>query len=148
MKKRLSYEQAKKVDWWTDVEMIESFKLIIDKLLNRVNSINGIRYGEDSSVLAWETGNEMNMGYRPAPASWTIAIAKHIKSLAPHTLVMDGSFARTNDVVACYPPEVLASDFVDIISFHYYGSGDIHRVVADCHLAKKHNKVCRWPYFI
>lgn len=41
----------------------------------------------------------------------------------------------------CYPREVLASPLVDIISYHYYGSGDIHRVKKDCELAKKHGKV-------
>lgn len=35
---------------------------------------------------------------------------------------MDGSFARNDDVNRCYPPEVLASDAVDILSYHYYGA--------------------------
>lgn len=105
--------------------MIESFKLIIDKLLNRVNTFNGRQLKSDSTVLAFETGNEMNfLGYRPAPASWTLIIAKHIKSLAPNTLVMDGSFARTEVVESCYAKEVLESPDVDILSYHYYGSGE------------------------
>lgn len=33
------------------------------------------------------------------------------------------------------------SRLVDIISYHYYGSGDIKRVKKDCELAKKHGKV-------
>lgn len=97
-----------------------SFKLILDFLLNRVNTINGCRYGDDPTILAWETGNEMNYrGMRPAPASWTLMVAKHLKSRAPRTLVMDGSFARNDDVDACYPKEVLESSDVDIISYHY-----------------------------
>lgn len=39
---------------------LRSFKLIIDKLLTRVNSVNGRKYAEDPTILAWETGNEMN----------------------------------------------------------------------------------------
>lgn len=137
----------------------------MDFLLNRVNSINGCRYGDDPTILAWETGNEMNhRGMRPAPASWTLIVAKHLKSRAPRTLVMDGSFARNDDVDACYPKEVLASDDVDIVSYHYCeclksagalrkaaaltaglpsidGSGDIRRVEKDCRVAQKHGKV-------
>lgn len=136
-----SNAEARQIDWWTDHTMIESFKLILDFLLNRVNSINGCRYGDDPTILAWETGNEMNhRGMRPAPASWTLIVAKHLKSRAPRTLVMDGSFARNDDVDACYPKEVLASDDVDIVSYHYYGSGDIRRVEKDCRVAKKHGK--------
>lgn len=72
-----TYEQTRSVDWWTDHEMIESFKLIIDKLVSRVNHLTGIKYADDPTILAWETGNEMNFrGMRPAPASWTLIVAK------------------------------------------------------------------------
>ncbi len=40
--------------------MVNGFKLIIDKLLTRTNSVNGRKYSEDPTILAWETGNEMN----------------------------------------------------------------------------------------
>ncbi|GAA6044812.1 hypothetical protein NBRC10513_004659 [Rhodotorula toruloides] len=137
-----SNDEARRIDWWTDHTMIESFKLIIDFLVNRVNSINGRRYGDDPTILAWETGNEMNhMGMRPAPASWTLVVAKHLKSRAPRTLVMDGSFARNDDPERCYQKEVLESEDVDIVSYHYYGNGEIRRVRKDCEIAKRHNKV-------
>lgn len=100
-----------------------SFKLILDFLLNRTNTCNGRRYGDDPTILAWETGNEMNWrGMRPAPPSWTLIVAKHLKSRAPRTLVMDGSFARNDDPEACYPKEVLDSEDVDIVSYHYCAS--------------------------
>ncbi|BGP53888.1 hypothetical protein JCM8202_006081 [Rhodotorula sphaerocarpa] len=134
--------EARQIDWWTDHTMIESFKLILDFLLNRTNTCNGRRYGDDPTILAWETGNEMNWrGMRPAPPSWTLIVAKHLKSRAPRTLVMDGSFARNDDPEACYPKEVLDSEDVDIVSYHYYGSGDIRRVEKDCQVARRHGKV-------
>lgn len=80
-------------------------------------------------------------GMRPAPASWTLLVAKHLKHLAPRTLVMDGSFARQDDVNACYPQEVLESADVDILSYHYYGAGETSRVKADCAVARKYGKV-------
>ncbi|SCV68987.1 BQ2448_2007 [Microbotryum intermedium] len=97
MRKSLSsYEESTKVDWWTDDEMIESH-LIIDKLLNRVNHINGIRIGDDATILAFET--------------------------------------------ASYPIEVLQSSDIDILSYHYYGSGDSYRVKKDCeYVVGKHGK--------
>ncbi|KNF02846.1 hypothetical protein PSTG_03795 [Puccinia striiformis f. sp. tritici PST-78] len=117
------------VDWFTDREMISSYKQLITFFLNRINTYNGIRIGDDPTILAFETGNEMNWGSkkqtihrRPAPASWTIEIAKHIKSLAPKTLVMDGSFARNPE--AAWEEEVLDSPYVDLYSYHLYGTGD------------------------
>jgi hypothetical protein len=116
-----------------------SFKLIIDKLLSRVNTFNHIVYGRDATILAFETGNEMNYrGNRPAPSSWTLTIARHLKSLSP-ALVMDGSFART-EPNSCYPQEVLESQDVDLLSYHYYGDGDADRVKADCMIARQYGK--------
>lgn len=80
------------------------------------------------------------LGYRPAPASWTLTVARHLKHLAPNTLVMDGSFARTSTVSDCYPQAVLESKDIDMFSFHYYGSGDIARVKTDCAFVKKYGK--------
>jgi hypothetical protein len=57
-----------------------------------------------------------------APGEWTVDIAKHIKSLAPKTLVMDGSFSRTGDPSTAWPTEALESEYVDLLSYHFYGT--------------------------
>ena len=36
-------------------------------LLNRRNTITGVRYGDDPTVLAWETGNEMQHNFIGEP---------------------------------------------------------------------------------
>jgi hypothetical protein len=59
-----SNNEARKIDWWTDETCIESYKLIIDFLLNRTNSINGIKYSEDPTILAWETGMSSSSSLR------------------------------------------------------------------------------------
>ncbi|EFP88957.2 uncharacterized protein PGTG_15160 [Puccinia graminis f. sp. tritici CRL 75-36-700-3] len=113
------------VDWFTDREMIKCYKQMISFYLNRINTFNGIRIGDDPTILAFETGNEMNWGYqngsnahdRPARANWTIEIAQFIKSLAPKTLVMDGSYSRNPKLA--WEEEALASPFVDLFSYHF-----------------------------
>lgn len=55
------YEAAQRqVDWFTDAGMMEGFKKLITFLLDRTNTVNGVRYGDDDTVLAFETGNELN----------------------------------------------------------------------------------------
>ncbi|KZO96772.1 glycoside hydrolase family 5 protein [Calocera viscosa TUFC12733] len=129
--------------WWTSRRMIDVFKQLITDLLSRVNTLTGVAYGSDPTVLAWETGNEMNGGdsSRPAPGAWTVEIGNHIKALAPNTLVMDGSYARTDSQKACFPPEVIAPNSpISILSYHYYGSGDAQRLSKDCAFAARHGK--------
>jgi mannan endo-1,4-beta-mannosidase len=74
-----------KDDFWTDPQLIADFEQTIHFILTRTNTITGIRYCNNKSVLCWETGNEIS-----SPAAWTHEIASYIKSLDPNHLVMDG----------------------------------------------------------
>ncbi|KNZ62262.1 hypothetical protein VP01_1293g3 [Puccinia sorghi] len=99
-------DAGKRVDFFKDRTMINSFKSLITFFLNRVNTCNGIRYGDDNTILAFETGNEMSWGryanlsgssilfltyFSQTQKQWTIEISHHLKTLAPNILVMDGS---------------------------------------------------------
>ncbi|KAI7957417.1 hypothetical protein MJO28_004512 [Puccinia striiformis f. sp. tritici] len=100
------------------------------------------RIGDDPTILAFETGNEMNFGgKRPAPGEWTLEIARHIKNLAPRALVMDGSFARTDETPHRHDLQALHSELVDIISYHYFGHGDTRLVEHDVKAAREHGTV-------
>lgn len=54
---------------------------------------------------------------------------------------MDGSFARNELVASCWSNEALHCPDVDIISYHYYGNGDISRVKQDIKYAALLGKV-------
>ena len=38
-------------------------------VLNRRNTITGVRYGDDPCVLAWETGNELQYNWKGGTAT-------------------------------------------------------------------------------
>lgn len=66
------YETGRQLPFFKDRTMIDAYKTLISQLLNRVNTINGRRYGSDPTVLAWQTGNEMRLGHdKPPPGAWT-----------------------------------------------------------------------------
>lgn len=135
------WEECKGIDWWREEDCLDSMKKITSFLLNRINTFTNIRIGDDPTILAFETGNEMNCGgLRPAPASWTLEIAAHIKHLAPKALVMDGSFARTDAIEYSHDRNVLQSDLVDIMSWHYYGYGEKRRVEHDVRVSQQAGK--------
>ncbi|WAQ86063.1 hypothetical protein PtA15_6A693 [Puccinia triticina] len=121
-------EAGKKTDFFKDRNMIDSFKKIITFFLNRVNTYNGHRYGDDNTILAFETGNELswkqsaNLSSRPVPAAWTIEVCQHLKKLASKILVMDGSFSRHPEIA--WEQGALESKYVDLFSYHFYGRGD------------------------
>lgn len=47
-------------------------------------------------------------------------IARHIKSLAPRTLVSDGTYGRNLSIKETFAIEALQSKYVDIFDGHYY----------------------------
>jgi hypothetical protein len=96
-------------DCWTDPQLIDDYKQIIAFVVNRRNTITGLRYRDDTAILGWETGNELN-----APADWTRQIAAAIKSLDPNHLVIDGATYST------IPQDRLDDPNVDFVQTHHY----------------------------
>ncbi|KAJ3110039.1 hypothetical protein HDU96_006956 [Phlyctochytrium bullatum] len=103
-------------DFFTDSEVRTGFLSLVKYVVSRRNTITGVVYGRDPTILAWETGNELG-GYGAAvvSTSWTLSVADTIKQLAPNHLIADGSFQ-----VNGWNTEVLADSRIDLHSAHYY----------------------------
>jgi hypothetical protein len=107
-------------EFWTDPTLIADFIGLIDQVVNRVNTVTGVRYAEDPAILAWETGNELY-----APPAWTAQIAAALKDADPNHLVVDGTYGIIE--------ENLDNEDIDIVSDHYYwpsGYGDDYAAAA------------------
>jgi mannan endo-1,4-beta-mannosidase len=120
---------------WTDPQVIEDFKSIVTFVVNRVNTVTGVRYRDDKAILAWETGNELH-----SPPAWTQQIAAHIKSLDSQHLVLDGTHRET----------LLASSLedsnIDFVQTHHYEKDPrsmIGHILESAKMAKG-----RKPYFV
>lgn len=98
-----------KDDFWTDPQLIADFEETIRFVLTRTNTLTGVQYCDDKAILCWETGNELS-----SPASWTREIARYLKHLDSHHLVMDGVNG------ALLHPESLTDPNVDIVTTHHY----------------------------
>lgn len=128
--------------FYVDREMVEDQKHLISFMLNRINTVNGIRYGDDPTVFCWELGNELG-GWTesPPPGAWTVELARHIKSLAPNALVADGTLGGL-DAPNRFQRAALESSAVDLFSCHYYwGGSDIPRISRDANFVAGYNKV-------
>lgn len=102
--------RGKKADEiWTDPQLIQDFKDIITYVLNRRNTVTGVRYRDDKAILAWETGNELQ-----SPAAWVSQIAVHIKSLDSNHLVLDGTHREV------LLQSSLDDASIDFVTTHHY----------------------------
>jgi mannan endo-1,4-beta-mannosidase len=98
-----------KDEFWTDPQLIADFEQTIRFILTRTNTITGVRYCDDKSILCWETGNEI-----ASPPAWTQKIAHCIKSLDTNHLLMDGFNAST------LRRESLEIPDIDVVTTHHY----------------------------
>ncbi len=80
--------------FFTDRPVIDHFKAQIQMLLSRVDTVDGIRYGEHPAVLAWELLNEPRGSGLDAEGrqmrAWIDELAGLVKRLAPGHLVGTG----------------------------------------------------------
>jgi mannan endo-1,4-beta-mannosidase len=89
-------------DFYTNAAARRLYKAWISHLLNHVNSITGLAYKDDPTIMTWELANEprcVGSGAFPrSPActtdtitSWAAEMSAHVKSIDPRHLVSSGS---------------------------------------------------------
>jgi mannan endo-1,4-beta-mannosidase len=78
--------------FFSDQRTINDYKAWVAFVVQRVNSLTGIEYRNDSTIFAWELMNESQ-----APPSlgerWTATMSAYVKSLDPNHLVGSGEGA-------------------------------------------------------
>ncbi len=108
--------------FWTDKGIKSDFRDLLNFVLNRKNTVNGILYKDDPAVLAWQLGNEFGsyagdrkLDYNvwtPVITKWCLEFAAYIKKLDPNHLIIDPG--------GCDRNALLNDPNYDIISDHLY----------------------------
>lgn len=114
-------------EFYTNPQVISDFETYIKTLLDHVNIYTGIQYKDEPTIMAWETGNEIN-----PPISWTQQISTYIKSIDNKHLVIDGREG--------VDPQVASLTNVDIVSNHYYPM-NVTQLMIDATAAQEARKV-------
>lgn len=102
--------------FWTDPQCIADLKQTVSFVINRTNTVTGVPYKDDKTILAWETGNETR-----CPHAWTAEICAYIKELDPRHLVVDGYYPPGTPLLRQASLEDENIDFVQ--THHYEGDG-------------------------
>jgi len=129
-------------DFINDETIKSWYKAWVSHVLNRENTITGIKYKDDPTIMAWELANELrcsNSGPYPSSADcrtstivpWVEEMADYVKSIDTNHLVSFGSEGFLCDTpgngewyVNCSqsgdPVAITALDSIDIHGIHLY----------------------------
>ena len=108
--------------FWTDEQLKADYRDLVDFLVNRRNTVNGVLYKNEPAILAWQFGNEFGSyagdrklndhEFVPRVTAWQLEMAARFKQADPNHLLME---AGGGDVTA-----FVADPNIDIISTHLY----------------------------
>lgn len=104
-----AFSGKKKGAFWTDPQVFADYEKTVEYVLNRRNSLTGVRYRDDPTIFGWETGNELD-----SPPEWTRRASALFKRIDPNHLVIDGNALRGIPVASLDDPNV------DVVTSHHY----------------------------
>jgi mannan endo-1,4-beta-mannosidase len=119
----LAWEHKANVqEFFRDPALIAAYEKHVDAVLNHVNSITGVRYKDDPTILAWENCNMCGiiaalMGSQASMAevaNWVDTVGRHIKQADAKHLYLD-----TSGVFPFYS-KALDNASPDMTTFEYY----------------------------
>lgn len=99
------------------------FRDHISFIVNRKNSVNGITYKDDPTIMSWQLGNEPRGIYKTKVFNeWIHETAKYIKSLDPHHLVSTGCEGATSSQFfsGTNPNKNHSSEYIDYVTAHVW----------------------------
>ena len=100
--------------FYSDKKCQDFYQKTIKDIMSRVNTINGIRYSEDSTIMAWQLANEPRVGDCGVYTTWITNTAKFIKNLTTFQLV---SVGNEGSITPCHTVTWNVKE-VDYVTFH------------------------------
>jgi len=107
----------------------DRFKTYIKTLVTRVNTISGVAYKDDPTIMAWQLANEPRPGFQDAQGQATLPVfyewvdqtAGYIKTLDSNHLVSTGNEGRVGciELPECYI-QAHDSKNIDYLTFHMW----------------------------
>jgi mannan endo-1,4-beta-mannosidase len=129
--------EAERSLFFTNATVKDWYKNYLGVLLERTNTVTGVRYKDEPAILAWELGNELRNpgGGADALLEWTAEMAAFVKRVDPNHLVADGGEGFDDDAslypglgndsvvrggAGCSFSRLAAIPDVDLVSSHLY----------------------------
>jgi mannan endo-1,4-beta-mannosidase len=107
--------------FYADERAQEIFRDFVSMLISRENSITGLAYRDDPTIMSWQLGNEpRGFDHHEAYVLWVDEAARMIKELAPRQLVSLGGEGKLTDLERTHFERVSRSPYLDYLTIHLW----------------------------
>lgn len=107
--------------FYADAEAQRLFLNFVHMLVHRENSITGVEYRNDPTIMSWQLGNEpRGFDHEAAYREWVPRTAGIIKLLAPNQLVSLGGEGKLTDLERTSFEEVSTTPNLDYLTIHIW----------------------------
>lgn len=79
--------------FYTNEQIKQWYRNYVRYFVTRVNTITGVRYADDPTIMAWELANEPRARSDPSGAmlhTWIVEMSNYLEELAPNQMVSTG----------------------------------------------------------
>ncbi len=106
--------------FYTDPRTKSLYKKWVSHVLNRKNTITGVRYKDDPTIFAWDLMNEPEIASVPLAQSWFREMSAWVKSIDPNHLLCTGTEGFYGGQGGSDPETELALPNIDFGVWHSY----------------------------
>jgi mannan endo-1,4-beta-mannosidase len=124
-------EWGGRTKFFTDEKIRGWYRAHLQRVVGRVNSVTGVPYRDDPTILAWELMNESTyVGDDAARArrAWIAEMARFIKKLDPNHLVSPGLLGYDSRREREEWLRVMQLPEVDFCDLHFYPTDNEHKL--------------------
>lgn len=111
--------------FYTEERIRGWYKSYARAIIERWNTVTGVRYRDEPTILAWELGNELrnpSAGRADELVAWHAEMAAFVRSIDPNHLIADGGEGFDDAREGCSFSRLAKIPELDMLSYHLYPS--------------------------
>lgn len=121
----------KALQFYSNEQVKKWYKAHIEKIVLRRNSVTGVLYKDDPTIMSWELANEAQA---PTPRlnerkAWVEEMSNYVRSLDPNHLITSGSWSYRNSIERRAWIEEHSLPNIDFADVHNYPADDLDSFV-------------------
>lgn len=106
--------------FFQNVDTKQFYKDWVNHVLNRTNSLTGMKYKDDPTIFAWDLMNEPEMAGSGLGRSWISEMSTYVKGIDPNHLLASGNEGFADGHAGSNPQIEMGIPTIDFATWHTY----------------------------